>query len=150
MYEEILGDHEITPTVFGNSGYDEMVVERDIPFYSLCEHHMLPFFGVAHVAYVPTDKVIGLSKIARIVKAKAAGLQIQERLTADIADEVQRVLDPVGVGVVLEAEHLCMAMRGVRAPGVTTATSALRGCIRDKAKARAEFFAICREGRSSR
>jgi GTP cyclohydrolase I len=145
MYEELLpgGDPDFAPTVFDNPGYDELVVVRDVAFYSLCEHHMLPFFGVAHVGYVPADKLIGLSKIARLVRAKAGRLQIQERLTIEIADELDRLLHPVGVGVVLEAEHMCMAMRGVRAPGTKTITSAVRGCIREKPEARAEFFAMC-------
>jgi GTP cyclohydrolase I len=146
MYEEVLGEYDFTPTVFPNPGYDEMVVERGIPFYSLCEHHMLPFFGVAHVGYVPADRVIGLSKIARLVRARAGRLQIQERLAAEIADELDRLLHPVGVGVVLEATHLCMSMRGVRAPGAVTVTSSLRGCLKEKPEARAEFFAICRDG----
>jgi GTP cyclohydrolase I len=147
MYEEILGGENFTPTVFPNPGYDEMLVERDIPFYSLCEHHLLPFFGVAHVGYVPADRVIGLSKIARLIRARAARLQIQERLTAEIADGLDRLLAPVGVGVVIEAEHLCMTMRGVRSPGTVTVTSSLRGCLKEKPEARAEFFAICRDGR---
>ena len=146
MYEEILWGGDFTPTVFENPGYDEMVVERGIPFCSLCEHHLLPFLGVAHVAYVPAGKVIGLSKIARLVRARAGRLQIQERLTAEIADELDRLLHPTGVGVVLEGEHLCMTMRGVRCPGTVTVTSALRGCLKDKPEARAEFFAICRDG----
>lgn len=147
MYEEILGGGDFVPSVFDNPGYDEMVVERGIPFYSLCEHHMLPFFGVAHVGYVPADKVIGLSKIVRLVRARAGRLQIQERLTAEIADELDRLLSPVGVGVVVEAEHLCMSIRGVRTPETVTVTSSLRGCLKDKPEARAEFFAICRDGR---
>jgi GTP cyclohydrolase I len=147
MYEEILCSEEFAPTVFANPGYDEMVVEREIPFYSLCEHHLLPFFGVAHVGYVPADKVIGLSKIARLVRARAGRLQIQERLTAEVADELDRLLHPVGVGVVLEAEHLCMTMRGVRSPGTVTVTSSLRGCLKEKPEARAEFFAVCHNGR---
>jgi GTP cyclohydrolase I len=147
MYEEILRGGDFVPTVFDNPGYDEMVVEREIPFYSLCEHHILPFFGVAHVGYVPADRVIGLSKIARLVRARAGRLQIQERLTAEIADELDRLLHPVGVGVVLKAEHLCMAMRGVRCPGAVTLTSSLRGCLKEKPEARAEFLAICRDGR---
>jgi GTP cyclohydrolase I len=147
MYEEILCGDELVPTVFDNPGYDEMVVERNIRFHSLCEHHVLPFFGVAHVAYVPADKVIGLSKIARLVRARAGRLQIQERLTAEIADELDRVLHPIGVGVVIEAEHLCMTMRGVRSPGTVTVTSSLRGCLKEKPEARAEFFAVCHNGR---
>jgi GTP cyclohydrolase I len=146
MYEEILVGDDFVPTVFDNPGYDEMVAERNNPFYSFCEHHVLPFLGVAHVAYVPAEKVIGLSKIARLVRARAGRLQIQERLTAEIADELDRLLHPVGVGVVLEAEHLCMTMRGVRASGAVTVTSSLRGCLKDKPEARAEFFAICRDG----
>jgi GTP cyclohydrolase IA len=147
MYKEILSGGDFAPTVFANPGYDEMVVERGIPFYSLCEHHLLPFFGVAHAAYVPADKVIGLSKIARLVRARAGRLQIQERLTAEVADELDRLLHPIGVGVVIEAEHLCMTMRGVRCPGTVTVTSSLRGCLKDRPEARAEFFAICRDGR---
>jgi GTP cyclohydrolase I len=117
MLEELLprGDPDFVPTVFANPPGDGMVVVCDIPVYSLCEHHMLPFFGTAHVGYVPSDKVIGLSKIVRLVRAKAAGLQIQERLTVEIAEELDRLLSPIGVGVVLEARHLCMEMRGVRA-----------------------------------
>ena len=149
MLAELLprGDPDFVPTVFDNPGYDELVVVRAIPVYSLCEHHMLPFFGVVHVGYVPGKKLIGLSKIVRLVRAKAAGLQIQERLTMEIADEMERLLQPVGVGVVIEARHMCMEMRGVRCQGAETVTSALRGCLREKPEARAEFFAICRDGR---
>jgi GTP cyclohydrolase I len=137
------GDPDFAPTVFDNPAGDGLVVVSDIPLYSLCEHHMLPFFGVAHIGYVPSDKVIGLSKIVRLVRAKAAGLQIQERVAVQVADEMERLLQPVGVGVVLEARHLCMEMRGVRAPGVRTVVSVVRGCMREKPEARAEFFALC-------
>jgi len=149
MCEEMFprGDPDFVPTVFDNPGYDELVVVRAVPFYSLCEHHMLPFFGVAHIGYVPGEKLIGLSKIVRLVWAKAKGLQIQERLTMEIADELERLLQPVGVGVVIEARHMCMEMRGVRCQGAETVTSALRGCLKEKPEARAEFFAICRDGR---
>jgi GTP cyclohydrolase I len=145
MCEELFpkGDPDFAPTVFENPAGDGLVVVRDIPLYSLCEHHMLPFFGVAHVGYVPSDKVIGLSKIVRLVRAKAAGLQIQERVAVQVADEMERLLSPIGVGVVLEARHMCMEMRGVRAPGVSTVVSVVRGCMREKPEARAEFFAMC-------
>ncbi len=121
--------------------YSEMVVVRDIPFYSLCEHHMLPFFGHAHVAYVPDGKVIGLSKIPRIVEMYARRLQVQERMTQQIAELLMDRLAPRGVGVVLEATHLCAAMRGVRKPGTVMTTSAVLGLFRRNEKTRAEFFA---------
>jgi len=143
MCEELFARGDPDLTVFDNPGYDELVTVRDIPVYSLCEHHMLPFFGTAHVGYVPGEKLIGLSKIVRLVQAKAGGLQIQERLTMEIADELERLLQPVGVGVVIEARHMCMEMRGVRCQGAETVTSALRGCLKEKPEARAEFFAVC-------
>lgn len=126
--------------------YDEMVIVRDVTFASLCEHHMLPFRGVAHVAYIPQGRVVGLSKVARLVEAYARRLQIQERMTAQIADAMEHHLDPLGVAVVVEAEHLCMAVRGVRKPGSTTVTSALRGVMKDKPEARAEAMALLHGG----
>ncbi len=124
--------------------YDELLLVRDIEFYSLCEHHMLPFFGRAHVAYLPDGRVLGLSKLPRIVDLYARRLQLQERLTREIAEAVQSVTRPRGVGVVLEAEHLCMAMRGVRKPGSRTVTSCLLGELDTNANRRAEFLALVR------
>lgn len=128
----------------GASGCDEMVVVRNIETYSHCEHHMAPFFGVAHVAYIPSGRIVGLSKIARVVDAYSRRLQVQERLTNQIADCINEALSPIGVGVVIEAKHFCMCSRGVAKQGSTTTTSALRGAIKDEASARAEFFSLCR------
>jgi GTP cyclohydrolase I len=122
--------------------YDEMVVVRDIEFFSLCEHHMLPFFGKMHVAYLPKAKVIGLSKIPRIVDAFARRLQIQERLTQEVAQTLQDILDPVGVGVICEARHFCMMMRGVEKQHSGAMTSAMLGIFRDRKKTRDEFLAL--------
>jgi GTP cyclohydrolase IA len=124
--------------------YDEMVVVRDIELYSLCEHHMLPFFGVCHVAYIPTNKVVGLSKIARLVNMYARRLQIQERLTSQIAEAIQTELHPAGVGVIIEARHLCMVMRGVEKQNSTTTTSAMLGDFRDRVQTRDEFLSLIR------
>jgi GTP cyclohydrolase I len=122
--------------------YDEMVIVRDIEFYSMCEHHMLPFFGKMHVAYLPKTKVIGLSKIPRIVDAFARRLQIQERLTQQVAQTIQEIIDPVGVGVICEARHFCMMMRGVEKQHSTAMTSAMLGLFRDRKKTRDEFLAL--------
>jgi GTP cyclohydrolase IA len=122
--------------------YDELIVARAIPFHSLCMHHLLPFHGVAHVAYLPGDRIIGLSKLGRIVELFSRDLQIQERLTTQVAEWLQRELEPKGVGVVLEAEHLCMSLRGVQKLGAKTVTSALRGLVRDDARTRQEFLAL--------
>ena len=122
--------------------YDEMVVVKDIEFFSMCEHHMLPFFGKMHVAYLPKDKVIGLSKIPRIVDAFARRLQIQERLTQDVAQTIQNVVNPVGVGVICEARHFCMMMRGVEKQHSGAMTSAMLGLFRDHKKTRDEFLAL--------
>jgi GTP cyclohydrolase I len=122
--------------------YDEMVVVRDIEFFSLCEHHMLPFFGKMHVAYLPKAKVIGLSKIPRIVDAFARRLQIQERLTQQVAQTIQEIIDPVGVGVICEARHFCMMMRGVEKQHSGAMTSAMLGLFRDRKKTRDEFLAL--------
>lgn len=126
--------------------YDELVVSRDIPFQSLCEHHLLPFVGVAHLAYLPGSRILGLSKLARVVELFARRLQVQERLTQQIANWLVDELAPRGVGVVLEAEHLCMSVRGVRVPGARTVTSALRGALRDDARTRQEFLSLVRSG----
>ena len=125
-------------------GYDEVVLLRDIEFESYCEHHMVPIIGVAHVGYVPTDRVVGLSKLARVVDAFAKRLQIQEKMTSEIAHTIWSVLKPRGVGVVLEAEHQCMSTRGVGKKGVTTTTSCLLGIFRDDHSARAEFMSLIR------
>jgi GTP cyclohydrolase IA len=144
MYAEICsGLHEQADThlqVTFDAGHDEMVMVRDIPLYSLCEHHMLPFVGKAHVAYIPGDdgRITGLSKLARLVDAYAKRLQVQEKLTVQIADEIDATLLPKGVMVVIEAEHMCMTMRGVRKPGSTTVTSAVRGLFRTNVATREE------------
>jgi GTP cyclohydrolase IA len=122
--------------------YDDMVLIRDIEFYSLCEHHLLPFFGKAHVAYLPRDRVVGLSKLARLVDVFARRLQVQERLTRQVAESIQELLDPLGVGVVIEASHLCMMMRGVEKQRSTTRTSTLLGHLRDDDRVRSEFLAL--------
>jgi GTP cyclohydrolase I len=140
-YEEFLTPEPFVPTTFPNDeGYDELVLVRDIAFHSLCEHHLLPFSGVAHVGYLPADRILGLSKLARVVEHLARGLQVQERLTKQIGDWLDERLAPKGVGVVLEAEHLCMSLRGVQAVGSRTVTSSLHGLVRDDARTRAEFL----------
>jgi GTP cyclohydrolase IA len=144
-YAELLTPLPFEPTTFPNDeGYDELVVARSIPFHSLCEHHLLPFTGVAHVAYLPGERIVGLSKLGRVVESFARRLQVQERMTVQIADWVEQYLRPRGVGVVLEAEHLCMSLRGVQKPGTMTVTSALHGLVRDDARTRQEFLAFTR------
>jgi GTP cyclohydrolase IA len=147
-YAELLTPRSFNLTTFPNDeDYDELVLARDIPFHSLCQHHLLPFTGVAHVGYLPGDRVLGLSKLARVVELFARDLQIQERLTKQVADWLQDHLVPKGVGVVLEAEHLCMSLRGVRTRGSRTVTSALHGLLRQDPRSRAEFFALAGVGR---
>jgi GTP cyclohydrolase I len=142
-FAELVTPVELGPTLFPNDGcYDEVVIVRDISFHTLCMHHLLPFHGVAHVAYLPSDRIIGLSKLARVVELFARDLQLQERLTVQIADWLERELAPRGVGVVLSAEHMCMTIRGVRKPGARTVTSALRGLVRDDARTRQELFSL--------
>lgn len=146
MYMELTAGYHVDPARLMNGAifevdYSEMVVVKDIPFYSLCEHHLLPFFGSAAVAYIPRGRVLGLSKIPRVVEMYARRLQVQERLTQQIADFLQTNLDPLGVGVVLEATHLCAVMRGVRKPGTVMTTSAVLGLFRSRDKTRAEFLA---------
>jgi GTP cyclohydrolase I len=144
-YAELLTPKGFEPTTFPNdAGYDELVVATHIEFHSLCMHHMLPFYGVAHVAYLPGERILGLSKLARIVDYFARDLQVQERLTKQVADWLQDNLNPRGVGVVFEAEHLCMSLRGVQKPGTKTITSALHGTLRDDARTRQEFLELVR------
>jgi GTP cyclohydrolase IA len=142
-YVELLTPQSFRATTFPNDDdYDELVVARSIPFHSLCMHHLLPFHGVAHIGYLPGERIIGLSKLGRVVEYFGRDLQIQERLTTQIADWLQRELQPKGVGVVLEAEHLCMSLRGVQKLGAKTVTSALHGLVRDDARTRQEFLAL--------
>ena len=141
-YLALLSSEEFDMTTFPNAeGYDELVIVKDIPVQSVCEHHVLPFTGVAHVGYLPGDRILGLSKFARVVEMFARRPQVQERLTVQIADWLVDSLAPRGVGVVIEAEHLCMTLRGVQAAGTSTSTSALRGLMRERPQTRAEFLA---------
>lgn len=147
-YAEMLGgrqiDAEALLQVGFNEGHDEMVILRDIPFFSICEHHLIPFRGTAHVAYVPRGRVVGISKLARLVDAVARRPQLQERLTAQIADIMMHALEPDGVAVAVEAEHLCMTMRGIKKPGSRMVTSAMRGTFQTQNETRAEFLALVR------
>ena len=151
MYAELTAGYHVDPDRLVNGAvfdveYSEMVVVKDIPFYSLCEHHLLPFFGRAHVAYLPDGKIVGLSKIPRVVEVFARRLQVQERLTDQVADALCEVLAPLGVGVVIEAYHLCMMMRGVEKQNSKTITSALRGTFRSDARTRDEFLRLVHGG----
>jgi GTP cyclohydrolase IA len=142
-YAELLTPQPFRATTFPNEdGYDQLIVARAIPFHSLCMHHLLPFHGVAHIGYLPGERIIGLSKLGRVVELFARDLQIQERLTTQIARWLEHELEPKGVGVVLEAEHMCMSLRGVQKFGATTVTSALHGLVRDDARTRQEFLAL--------
>jgi GTP cyclohydrolase I len=140
FYEEFYGEDDFNLTTFINEGYDEMVTQLDIPFYSMCEHHMLPFFGVAHIAYLPKKRIVGLSKLPRVLDHFARNLQNQERITTQVADYLYEKLDPQGVGVVLTARHMCMEMRGIRKTGADTTTSSLRGEFKENSATRAEFM----------
>jgi GTP cyclohydrolase I len=148
MYEDIMAtepeDLSSIVVAIGSDTHQEMVLVRDIKFYSMCEHHLVPFFGVAHVAYIPAKhgRITGISKVVRLVRAAAARLQLQERLTSTIADTLMTSLDPAGVLVLIQAEHLCLTMRGVRAPGSRVVTSAVRGIFRTNAATRAEVLAL--------
>ncbi len=148
MYSELLSGMNVDPCDELSTGFEEghreMIILKDIPFYSMCEHHLLPFFGAAHVGYIPnpTGRVVSISKIARVVEIVARRLQLQERMTTQIADAIYTGLKPDGVGVVIEAQHLCMTMRGIRKPGSSIVTSAVRGTFRARSKTRAEFFSL--------
>lgn len=142
-YCELLTPEPFSATTFANEErYDELVVVREIPFQSLCMHHLLPFHGVAHIGYLPDERILGLSKLARVVDLFARDLQLQERLTVQIADWLDTELRPRGVGVVLEAEHLCISLRGIQKPGTRTVTSALHGLVRDDPRTREEFLSL--------
>ena len=142
-FQELLTPRPFNLTTFPNDeGYDELVLARDIPFRSLCQHHLLPFHGRAHVGYLPGRRILGLSKLARVVEHFASGLQVQERLTQQVADWLNEQLEPKGVGVILEAEHLCMTLRGVQATGSRVVTSALHGLLRSDPRSRRELFAL--------
>lgn len=142
-YAELLQPQPFSLTTFPNDeGYDELVLTRDIPFQSLCEHHLMPFIGVAHVGYLPGTRILGLSKLARVVEHFARRLQVQERLTSQVAGWLDEFLRPKGVGVVIEAEHQCMSLRGIKASGSRTVTSALHGLVREDPRTRSEFLAL--------
>src|SRR5690348_17058136 len=142
-YAELFSPHPLRLTTFANDeGYDELVLARSIPFRTVCEHHLLPFSGVAHVGYLPAERILGLSKLARLVEHFAARPQTQERLTKQVADCLQERVRPRGTGAVLEAEHTCMTLRGVRSTGATTVTSALLGSLRSDPRLRTEFLAL--------
>ncbi len=149
-YRELFAGYEVEPRAYLErtfeevGGYNQLVVLKDIRFVSFCEHHMLPVVGVAHVGYLPTDRVVGISKLARVVRGYARRLQIQEKMTSEIATAIDEVLKPQGVGVVIEAEHSCMTLRGVDAPGASLTTSALLGVVRDDARTREEFLRLVR------
>jgi len=149
-YRELFAGYETDPkdylarTFEEVGGYDELVILKDIPVVSFCEHHMLPFIGKAHVGYLPADRVVGISKLARVVRGFARRLQIQEKLTAEIAEAIQDVLQPKGVGVVITSEHSCMTMRGVNTPGSKLTTSTLLGVVRDDSRTRTEFLEYVR------
>ncbi len=148
MYAELFSGLDVDPkaelVVDFEEGYEEMVILRDIPFYSMCEHHLLPFYGVAHVGYIPSPdgRVVGISKLARVVEICARRPQLQERMTQQIADAIFEALQPKGVGVVIQAEHLCMVMRGIKKPGTTVITSSVRGNFRSKVATRSEFLSL--------
>jgi GTP cyclohydrolase I len=148
MYAELFSGLDIDPkaelTVGFGEGYEEMVILKDIPFYSMCEHHLLPFYGMAHVGYIPSPggRVVGVSKLARVVEICARRPQLQERMTQQIADAIFEALQPAGVAVVIQAEHLCMVMRGIKKPGTTVMTSSVRGNFRSKVATRSEFLSL--------
>jgi len=153
MYADIFSGLQHDPAehlqVGFDEGHDEMVIAKAIPFYSMCEHHLLPFYGLAHVGYLPRGRVVGASKLARTVDILARRCQLQERLTTQIADTIVNALEPKGVAVILEAEHLCMTMRGIKKPGSSIVTSAMRGLFRQRAATRAEFLTLIRPNKGS-
>lgn len=146
MYADIFSGMEQNPEehlkVGFEEGHQEMVIAKDVAFYSMCEHHFLPFYGTAHVGYIPNGRVVGASKLSRVVDVLSRRPQLQERLTSQIADTIVKVLEPRGVAVILEAEHLCMTMRGIKKPGSKIVTSAMRGLFRQRAATRAEFLTL--------
>lgn len=151
MYAELFEGLDQDPVQVLSTGFEpsgqEMVLLKDIPFYSMCEHHFLPFHGVAHVGYIPRDRVVGISKIARAVEILARRPQMQERLTSQVANSLMKAINPLGAGVVIEAEHLCMTARGIKKPGSRLITSAMRGSFRSDSRTRAEFMAFVESGR---
>ncbi len=152
MYEELFeglqqDPMEVLRVGFEEEEHQEMIILRDIPFYSMCEHHFLPFHGVAHIGYIPEKKIVGISKLARVVEILARRPQLQERLTSQIADTIMEALQPKGVGVIIEAEHLCMTARGIKKPGSIVVTSANRGIFRSKLATRQEFLSLIRNAR---
>jgi len=146
MYAEVFRGMKEDPrevlSIGFEEGHNEMVILKDIPFYSICEHHLLPFYGMAHIGYIPKGRVVGASKLGRVVEILAKRPQLQERLTTQIADTIVEALQPQGVAVVIEAEHMCMTMRGVKQPGSNIVTSAMRGSFRTRAVTRAEFLSL--------
>lgn len=142
--QEFLTAEQFGMTTFDSNGYDEMVVQTEIPFYSICEHHLIPFFGYGAIAYIPSDRIVGLSKLARTLDHFSRKLQNQERVTVEVADFIAASLNPKGVGVVLSARHLCMEMRGIQKPGIATTTSCVQGLFKTNQATRQEFFAIAK------
>ncbi len=144
MYSELFSgldeDPESVLTTTFDEPHDEMIILRDVPFYSMCEHHLLPFFGSADIGYIPRNRIVGLSKLARLLDILSRRPQVQERLTCEVADAIEKALDPVGVAVRIQAEHLCVTMRGIKKPGSRMATTVTRGTFRDNPATRAEFF----------
>jgi GTP cyclohydrolase I len=140
--KEFLKPDAFNLTTFANEGYDEMVLQANIPFYSICEHHLVPFFGIGAIAYIPGEKIVGLSKLARTLDHFSRRLQNQERITTEVASFLMETLSPKGVGVVLQARHLCMEMRGIQKPGVQTSTSCLKGNFKSRPETRAEFLRL--------
>lgn len=144
FFKEFLGKEPFNITTFDSEGYDEMITQKDIPFYSLCEHHMVPFFGTATISYIPGDKIVGLSKLARILTHFSRNLQNQERITKQVAELLEETVKPLGVGVSLTARHLCMEMRGIEKPGAQTTTTYLTGEFKSNPSTRAEFLSVTR------